>query len=167
MAWIDSLISFFSPGWGARRQAWPNALDEIRNYDAGNFGRLNAGWRVFNESAEMTDRNSREYVRARARDLERNSDVMNSVIGAYKRNVVGRGFQLQAKTAKATTNKELEKLWKRWCKARNCDVTGQQSLNEIMRMAVVRKKVDGGILLAVTEKRTKAEIDNLVKIAAL
>ena len=28
-------------------------------------------------------------------------------------------------------------------------------------------KVDGGILLAVTEKRTKAEIDNLVKIAAL
>ena len=27
-------------------------------------------------------------------------------------------------------------------------------------------KVDGGILLAVTEKRTKAEIDNLVKIAA-
>ena len=146
MAWIDSLISFFSPEWGARRQAWRNALDEIRNYDAGNFGRLNAGWRVFNESAEMTDRNSREYVRARARDLERNSDVMNSVIGAYKRNVVGRGFQLQAKTTKATTNKELEKLWKRWCKARNCDVTGQQSLNEIMRMAVVRKKVDGGIL---------------------
>ena len=90
MAWIDSLISFFSPEWGARRQAWRNALDEIRNYDAGNFGRLNAGWRVFNESAEMTDRNSREYVRARARDLERNSDVMNSVIGAYKRNVVGR-----------------------------------------------------------------------------
>ena len=58
MAWIDSLISFFSPEWGARRQAWRNALDEIRNYDAGNFGRLNAGWRVFNESAEMTDRNS-------------------------------------------------------------------------------------------------------------
>ena len=28
-------------------------------------------------------------------------------------------------------------------------------------------KVDGGILFAVTEKRTKVEIDNLVKIAAL
>ena len=146
MAWIDNVISFFSPEWGARRQAWRNALDEIRNYDAGNFGRLNAGWRVFNDSAEMTDRNSREFVRARARDLERNSDVMNSVIGAYKRNVIGRGFQLQAKTSKSATNKELEKLWKRWCKARNCDVTGQQSLNAMLRMAVVRKKVDGGIL---------------------
>ena len=146
MGWLDNVIAFFSPEWGARRAAWRNALDEMRNYDAGNFGRLNSGWRVFNDSAELTDRTSREYVRARARDLERNSDVMNSVIGAYKRNVVGRGFQLQAKTAKASTNKELERLWKRWCKARNCDVTGQQSLNEILRMAVVRKKVDGGIL---------------------
>lgn len=146
MGWLDNVIAFFSPEWGARRAAWRNALDEMRNYDAGNFGRLNSAWRVTNDSAELTDRNSREYVRARARDLERNSDVMNSVIGAYKRNVVGRGFQLQAKTTRASTNKELEKLWKRWCKARNCDVTGQQSMNEILRMAVVRKKVDGGIL---------------------
>jgi len=146
VGWLDNVIAFFSPEWGARRAAWRNALDEMRNYDAGNFGRLNSAWRVTNDSAELTDRNSREYVRARARDLERNSDVMNSVIGAYKRNVVGRGFQLQAKTTRATTNKELERLWKRWCKARNCDVTGQQSMNEILRMAVVRKKVDGGIL---------------------
>lgn len=49
-------------------------------------------------------------------------------------------------TKKNVVNKELERLWKIWCKARNCDVTGQQSLNQILRMAVVRKKVDGGIL---------------------
>ena len=103
-------------------------------------------WRVANYSAEATDRGNREYVRARARDLERNSDVMNSVLGAYKRNVVGTGFQLRSMTKKNAVNKELERLWKIWCKARNCDVTGQQSLNQILRMAVVRKKVDGGIL---------------------
>lgn len=146
MSWLDNVIAFISPEWGARREAWRNAYEEYRNYDAGNAGRLNAGWRVFNQSGEMTDRTSREYVRARARDLERNSDVMNSVLGAYKRNVIGNGFQLQAKTKKSTLNKDLEKLWKRWCKARNCDVTGTQSLTEILRMAVVRKKVDGGIL---------------------
>lgn len=144
--WLDSAIAFFSPETGARRAAWRNTCDELRNYDAGNDSRLNAGWRVANYSAEATDRGSREYVRARARDLERNSDVMNSVLGAYKRNVVGAGYQLQSKTRKSAMNKELEKLWKRWCKARNCDVTGQQSLNQMLRMAVVRKKVDGGIL---------------------
>lgn len=146
MSWLDRAISFISPKWGASRAAWRGAMEEIRNYDAGSFGRLNSNWRVFNESAEQTDKNEREYVRARARDLERNSDIMNSVIGAYKRNVIGRGFQLQAKTSKTSINKELERLWKKWCKARNCDVTGQQSLNEILRMAIVRKKVDGGIL---------------------
>lgn len=146
MAWLDNVIAFFNPEAAARRAAWRNAYEELRNYDAGDFGRLNSGWRVSNDSAEVTDRNSREWVRARARDLERNSDIMNSVIGAYKRNVIGSGFQIQVKTKNAKLNKELEHLWKKWCKARNCDVTGNQSLNEMLRMAVVRKKVDGGIL---------------------
>lgn len=147
MGWLDNVIAVFSPKRAAERMAWRSAYDEMqRNYDAGNFGRLNAGWRVSNYSAEATDRTSREWVRARARDLERNSDIMNSVLGAYKRNVIGSGFQIQAKTANAELNKELEKLWKRWCKARNCDVTGTQSLNQMLRMAVVRKKVDGGVL---------------------
>ncbi len=146
MSWLDGVIAFISPERAARRAAWRNAYEELRNYDAGSNGRLNAGWRVTNYSAEATDRESRNWVRARARDLERNSDVMNSVLGAYKRNVIGSGFQIQAKTPSTELNKDLEKLWKKWCKARNCDVTGQQSLNQILRMAVVRKKVDGGIL---------------------
>ncbi|MCD8366327.1 MAG: phage portal protein [Clostridiales bacterium] len=146
MGWIDNVVAAISPKRAAERMAWRNAYDEMRNYDAGAFGRLNAGWRVSNYSAEATDRTSREWVRARARDLERNSDIMNSVLSAHKRNVVGSGFQLQAKTDRPEMNKELEKLWKRWCKARNCDVTGMQSLNQMLMMAVVRKKVDGGVL---------------------
>ncbi|MCD8348800.1 MAG: phage portal protein [Lachnospiraceae bacterium] len=146
MSWLDSFINFLSPEWGAKRAAWRNAYQDMRNYDAGDGSRLNAGWRTANFSAEVTDRTSRDRIRARARDLERNSDIMNSVLGAYKRNVIGTGFALQAKTQRAKLNKDIEDLWKRWCKARNCDVTGQQSLNEILRMAVVRKKVDGGIL---------------------
>ena len=65
MSWLDRAISFISPKWGASRAAWRGAMEEIRNYDAGSFGRLNANWRVFNESAEQTDKNEREYVRAK------------------------------------------------------------------------------------------------------
>lgn len=146
MSWLDSAIAFFSPEWGAKREAWRQYREELRHYDAGDYGRLNARWYATNSSGEMTDRMYRSTVRARARDLERNSDIMNSVTGAYKRNVIGSGFQLQANTGNQKKNKELEDLWSRWCKARNCDVTGTQSLNQILRMAVVRKKVDGGIL---------------------
>lgn len=146
MNWLDNVVAWISPKAGAERAAWRATYNELRNYDAGNNERLNAGWRASNYSAEMTDRSSRDTVRARARDLERNSDIANSVTSAYKRNVIGAGFQLQAKTRNSKLNAEIEKLWKKWCKARNCDVTGTQSLNQILRMAVNRKKIDGGIL---------------------
>ena len=143
---IDRIVGWFSPEAGAQREAWRQVLQEYRNYDAGSHGRANANWRVFNQSAEYTDRYSRDTVRARARDLERNSDMMNSVIGPFIRNIVGKGLVLQANTGSEPLNKEIEKLWRVWCKKRNCDVTGTQSLNQMLRMAVRRKKVDGGVL---------------------
>jgi len=146
MNWLDRAIEWFSPEAATRREAWRNVLKEQRNYDAGNYSRVNANWRVVNQSAEYTDRYSREIVRARSRDLERNSDLANSVIGPFVRNVIGKGLILQAETKSAKLNEEIEHLWKVWCKKRNCDVTGTQSLNQILRMAVRRKKVDGGIL---------------------
>jgi lambda family phage portal protein len=115
-------------------------------YDAADHGRLSQNWRATNEPADWVDRTARDTIRARARDLERNSDMANSIILAFKRNTVGVGFKLQAKTGDPELNKQIEDLWKQWTKRNNCDVTHQQSFNQILRMAVERKKVDGGIL---------------------
>lgn len=147
MSWLDNLISFISPEWGAKREAWRQNLLEMRSYDAGDYSRGNANWRVINQSAEYTDKYSRDNVRARARDLERNSDMMNSVIGAYKRNVIGGGYTLQVKTGDDELNDTIEAAWKKWCKKQNCDVTGTQSFTQMMRMCMKRKKIDGGILI--------------------
>ncbi|MCD8206731.1 MAG: phage portal protein [Bacteroidales bacterium] len=144
--WIDNLVAFISPKKGAEREAWRQQLEEMKNYDAGQFDRLNAGWYAYNQSAEDTDRTYRDTVRARARDLERNSDMANSIIGAYKRNVVGLGWTLQARTDDENLNTQIEELWHEWCKKKNCDVTETQSFSQMLRMAVERKKVDGGIL---------------------
>ena len=111
---LDSIIGFISPEAGARREAWRQNLNELRNYDAGNYDRLNAGWIAYNQSAENTDRYNRETVRARARDLERNSDMANSVIGAYKRNIVGLGVTLQADTPSEKLNDAIEEALKEW-----------------------------------------------------
>lgn len=146
MNWLDSLIGWISPEAAAKRQAWRRLLEEYKSYDAGNDGRLNTNWHAVNQSAEYTDRYARDTVRARARDLERNSDMMNSVIGPFVRNVIGKGLTLQAETEDTELNERIEALWRIWCRKRNCDVTGTQSLNQILRMAVRRKKVDGGIL---------------------
>lgn len=147
MGFIDDVVAVFSPQAAYKRQIYRQAYDEMRaNYDAGSYEKSNQNWRVSNTSAELTDRYSRDNVRARARDLERNSDIMNSVTRAYKRNIVGGGYYVQAKTDDQELNDMIEGAWKEWCKKQNCDVTGTQSLNQIVRMAVERKKVDGGIL---------------------
>ena len=146
MSWLDNIIGFISPESGYKREAWKQSWQNLKNYDAGSYDRSNANWRAINQSAEMTDRFSRDNVRARARDLERNSDIMNSVIKAYKRNIVGGGYNLQARTDNPDINYQLETLWQLWCKKKNCDVTETQSFNQMIRMAVERKKVDGGIL---------------------
>jgi lambda family phage portal protein len=144
---VDSIVAVFSPQAAYKREAYRQAYDWIKsNYDAGTHDKSNQNWRATNASAEFTDRYSRDDIRARARDLERNSDIANSVIGAYKRNIIGGGYHIQAKTEDQELNKKIETLWKQWCKKENCDVTGTQSLNQMIRMAVVRKKVDGGIL---------------------
>jgi lambda family phage portal protein len=144
--WLDRAIAFISPSLAYKREAWRKAFAELRSYDAGVNDRLNAGWRVVNSSAEQTDSVYRDTIRARARDLERNSDIQESIIGAFERNVVGTGFKLQAKTDDEELNAKIEKLWKEWCKPRNCDVTFQQSFDEMCRMAVRRIKIDGGII---------------------
>ena len=147
MGFIDNIVAVFSPEAAYRREAYRQAYEELRSsYDAGSFDKNNRNWIVSNSSAEITDRYSRDGVRARARDLERNSDIMNSVVGAFKRNVVGGGYHVQVKTEDEELNKQIELAWKKWCKKQNCDITGTQSLNQIIRMAVERKKIDGGIL---------------------
>lgn len=147
MGFLDNVIAAFSPSAAYKREAYRQAYEALKSYyDAGGYDRPNQNWRVVNQSAELMDRYDRDNVRARARDLERNSDILNSVTGAYRRNVVGKGFSLQAMTDSADINKNLETAWREWTKARNCDVTATQSLNQIIRMAVERKKVDGGIL---------------------
>lgn len=159
MNWLDGIIGFISPEWGARREAWRQSLTEMRNYDAGNYDRGNANWRVLNQSAEFTDRYSRDNVRARARDLERNSDMMNSVIGAYKRNVIGGGYALQAKTGSDKTNEIIQTAWKKWCKKQNCDVTGTQSFTQMMGFIFYRTKtlIRKNIMLSATRLAKKME----------
>jgi lambda family phage portal protein len=149
---LETIIGFFNPERAAEREAWRQELEFLRgaNYDSAGRDRINAGWRVYNEAAEYTDRNSRDVIRARARDLERNSDMMGSVISAYKRNVIGHGYTLQASTGDPELDDIIEQEWKIWCKKQHCDITGQQSLNQMLRMAVARKKIDGGILLLKT-----------------
>ncbi|MCL2495676.1 MAG: phage portal protein [Oscillospiraceae bacterium] len=147
MGWLDSAIEWVSPRWGAQRAAWRTAGELHREYDASGRGRLNQGWRATNTSAQVADGMSRETMLARARDMERNSDVLAALLSAMDRNVVGAGVKLQARTGNEELNKQIERLWENWCRPINCDAHQGQSFSELMRMVVRREYVDGGVLL--------------------
>jgi lambda family phage portal protein len=122
-----------------------------RSYDAAGYDRLNDGWLATNQPGVTLDRAHRDILRARARDQERNSDMTKSMICAYVRGVVGRGFILQSKITDAngelddSANRIVEALWAEWCRPRNCDIQGRWSFAKMCRIAVRRMLVDGGV----------------------
>ena len=79
---LNSAIAWISPQRACEREAWRQQYELMKGYDAAGNGRLNANWRARNEAAEYTDRMSRDTIRARARDLERNSDMAGGILSA-------------------------------------------------------------------------------------
>lgn len=147
---IDRTIGVFSPRAAYNRARWRDAYRSY--YDSGSLDRPNTAWTAVNSTAEQTDKVQRDIIRARARDLERNSDMAESIINSFERNIIGTGMTLQAKTKKSDNseneelNNQIEELWEEWCRAPNIDITGQQCFKEMQRMAVRRLQVDGGII---------------------
>ena len=100
----------------------------------------------FDGTAEQFNTYSRDKLRARARDLERNNPITGSVLEAFLNNAIGTGFNMQAQTNNDVFNQRIEALWKEWEHHENCDITQQQCLDDIIKLIVVRKFVDGGIM---------------------
>lgn len=142
--WLDRLIGFFSPEKAYKRIAFRQA------YSAGETHRRQGGWMPIEGNTERLNAMSRDMVRRKARDLERNSDIMNSLLSAFERNVVGSGFVPQADTGDEELNNQIEHVFREWSKPQNCDISGTQSFNEMCNMIVRRLKIDGGILLLKT-----------------
>lgn len=145
---FDDFIGLFAPQMALERKRSRLLLRAASStYEDVPAWRNSAGWNPANGSAEGLNGPSRELARSKARHLERNSEIVNSILNALTRNVVGKGFNLQVRTDNKEWNNLLEEVWQEWCRAGNCDVTGNYSLNDILRMVVRRKAVDGGILL--------------------
>ncbi len=148
MNWLDRSIAWISPAIGYARMAWRTAIRGA--YAGGDIGRRSEQWTPVNAKAEQINQPQRDLLRARAREQERNGDIVGSIVGTYERNVVSTGLRLQAATGDETRNTEFEDIFAGWSKPRNCDITGQQAFWELCKMAVRRRRVDGGILFIKT-----------------
>lgn len=144
---VDRFIAFFSPYAACERAVYREAL---RNYDAGRGDRFGGWLPPRNATPEETDAPYRSLLRARARDLERNNDVTQGIIGTLKRNVVGTGIVPQPLAPDDKLRERISELWEGWTKKQNCDITGCSTFYELQKMFVQRKHVDGEIFCLFT-----------------
>jgi lambda family phage portal protein len=150
MSLLNRLLLPIAPKTACRREAW---IQYSRGfYSSADTSSRSAGWTTQNASGEQSNQGSRDIIRARARDLERNSDILNAEILAMERNVVGSGFVLQSKVLKGddedeALNTRIEQCWKKWCRPENCEITGRFSLSELACLCLRRRFVDGGFLI--------------------
>ena len=96
---ISRALALVSPRLALQREFYRQGLRQF--YSAAKTGRATDGWTTVAAGAETTNRGSRDIIRARARDLERNSDVMGGLIHPLVSNVVGSGYHLQANVLRA------------------------------------------------------------------
>lgn len=141
---LDKVRSIYDPAGAMQRQRLRSLM---YGYNAGVQSRKDLPFASFDLQAETMNRMSRHTLRARARDLERNSPLTGGIINAWVNNVVGTGFNMQARSDNEKFNDRIEELWEEWCHAENCDWTKRQSLDDMLAMIVERMFIDGGILM--------------------
>lgn len=164
---LDKAIAYMSPEAAFRRMQYRAALGvAVRNWDGASTDFPNSNWMPVSQGPDETDAAYRDRLRARARDLERNNDLVASALGALRRNVIGRGIKPQAQvknrdgSLNKSVNEQLEAIWKEWVKRENCDIEGQSTFYELQSMIMQRRVVDGEIFVlpAFTEARGVRDI---------
>ena len=101
-----------------------------RNFAGASMSRLTNDWLSPITTADQEIRNSLGRLRARCRELERNSDYVRRFLSGLESNVLGStGNGLQMKVTENggrpdASNDLIEQAWKEWSKAANCSING-------------------------------------------
>jgi lambda family phage portal protein len=124
-----------------------------RTYDAAKITRLNSDWQTWTMSANGEIRFALRNVRARSRDLARNSDIMKRFLQLLENGVVGaKGIKLQAKArgTDATIDRALTKLvedaFNEWGHKQTATVTGRLSWRDAQALFIRNLARDGEVL---------------------
>lgn len=140
---LDDVVSVISPEQAVKRKSWRYAYN---GYEAASLTRKDLALGG-DGRADQIDSLSRDVIRTRARNVERNSDIVAGILFALENNVVGAKINMQAASSDEAFNERIEELFNEWQHAENCDVTGTQSLTEILKTILRRHLVDGGIMV--------------------
>lgn len=130
---------------------------KYRSFNAGNVGLKTASWTSQDIALNTILESQLAIIRARSRELARNTSTGRRFLSLVKDNVVGAdGFSFQSRCGDYVNgkwvlddlaNQTIEEHFKIWCDGEHCDVTGQSSLAEISRLVSEGLARDGEFLV--------------------
>lgn len=127
-----------------------------RTFNAASVNRLTASFSGSDIALNTLLESQLAVIRARSRNLARNTALGRRFLTLVKNNIVGTGFTLQSRCGDwrngkwqldDLANQTVEEHFKRWCRAEHCDITGQSSFGEITRMLTEGLARDGEFLV--------------------
>ncbi len=138
-----------------------------KGFEAAKQSFLRNNWTVGNSRIDADIYNDQERLVQLARNLEQNNPIMKKYLTEREINVVGpSGFSVnsQAKDYNGTQmvldvigNKVVEDSFKKWGKARYCDITGKHSFVEMQRILEKTRARDGEVLIRIIRGKATKE----------
>lgn len=161
---LDRAIEAISPERGVARLRARRTLAAVSGYDAAK--RERAAMRNFNPRGQTADGDTLPNLpdmRARSRALMMNAPLAGGAVHTNVTNVVGTGLRLSARADRATLRDlarvddariatfeaQAEREWKLFCRAENCESTGELDFDEVQELAFRSTLVDGDCFLPV------------------
>jgi lambda family phage portal protein len=160
---IDSLVDYFSPSAGLRRQrarlAQSFLAEHARKYEGASSGRRTDGWKarqVTSVNAEIGP--ALHLVRERSRDLVRNDPYATRAVAGITANVIGTGimYDMAGEGTSARKLANAKAIWRDWSESTDCDADGLHDFYGLQSLAQ-RTVTEGGEALLVRKWRRKRD----------
>src|SRR5579864_2874730 len=130
---LDRLVAYVAPGAGLRRAAARMTLESVRRYDGATGGRRAGDWRATNASANVEIKGALPRLRARSRDLTRNTWWGHRIKTVFVAHAVGSGIMPKPNTGNKSLDKRVKRAYKQW--AKHCDREGQLNIDGMIALA--------------------------------
>jgi lambda family phage portal protein len=145
---VDSVINFFSPTLGLKRQQARLAFESVsRNYDVASKSRRNNGWNRIDTSGAQEASKAFRISASAAQELTRNNPLAKRAKNVWASNVVGSGIQLEATGLSDAKTKKFNETWDDWADSTECDFEGHNTLYGLQDLWMKTLVESGGVFI--------------------
>lgn len=146
---VERVIERVAPQWAVNRTVARLQLKNIRRYDAASKSSRLKGWNTPSTSPDGITRATKEVMRNRTRDLERNNAWYRRAIDLLVNNVIGSGIRLQILTDEKSNDRrdQLQKWINDKINSLNLDYDGLNDFYGLCRLIYRTGLVAGECLI--------------------